>query len=65
VVIGLVKERLAQPDCARGFLFDGFPRTLPQAQAMRETALELADQTRRIDYGLGTEGGPSPARRYL
>ena len=35
IVVALVKERLAQPDCARGYLFDGFPRTLQQAEAMR------------------------------
>ena len=35
IIIGLVKERIAQPDCANGFLFDGFPRTIPQAEAMR------------------------------
>ena len=35
IVIGLVKERLTQPDCAKGYLFDGFPRTLAQADAMR------------------------------
>ena len=35
VIIGLVKERLRQPDCARGYLFDGFPRTIPQAEAMK------------------------------
>jgi len=34
VIIGLVKDRIAQPDCVNGFLFDGFPRTIPQAQAM-------------------------------
>jgi adenylate kinase len=34
VIIGLVKDRIAEPDCATGFLFDGFPRTIPQAQAM-------------------------------
>lgn len=34
VIIGLVKDRIAQADCANGFLFDGFPRTIPQAQAM-------------------------------
>lgn len=34
LIIGLVKDRLAQPDCAKGFLFDGFPRTIPQAEAM-------------------------------
>ena len=34
IIIGLVKERIAQDDCARGFLFDGFPRTIPQAEAL-------------------------------
>jgi adenylate kinase len=35
VIIGLVKERLKRPDCAKGYLFDGFPRTIPQAEAMK------------------------------
>ena len=34
IIIGLVQDRLTQPDCANGFLFDGFPRTLPQAEAL-------------------------------
>ncbi len=34
IIIGLVKERITEADCANGFLFDGFPRTIPQAQAM-------------------------------
>lgn len=37
VVVGLVKDRLSQPDCAKGFLLDGFPRTLPQADALSKT----------------------------
>jgi adenylate kinase len=41
VIIGLVKDRLKQPDCARGFLFDGFPRTIPQAEAMKNAAVPL------------------------
>jgi adenylate kinase len=41
VIIGLVKERIRQPDCARGFLFDGFPRTLPQADAMKSAGVNL------------------------
>ncbi|HEX6361983.1 MAG TPA: adenylate kinase [Albitalea sp.] len=41
IIIGLVKERIAQADCANGFLFDGFPRTIPQAQAMREAGVKL------------------------
>ncbi len=41
IIIGLVKERIAQPDCAKGFLFDGFPRTLPQADAMKAAGVKL------------------------
>ena len=41
IIIGLVKERIAQPDCAKGFLFDGFPRTIPQADAMRAAQVKL------------------------
>jgi adenylate kinase len=41
VIIGLVKERIKQPDSARGFLFDGFPRTIPQAEAMREAGVDI------------------------
>lgn len=41
IIIGLVKDRIAQPDCARGFLFDGFPRTLPQAQAMIDAGVNI------------------------
>ena len=41
IIIGLVKERIAQPDCANGFLFDGFPRTIPQADAMKQAGVKL------------------------
>jgi adenylate kinase len=41
IIVGLVKERLAQPDCANGFLFDGFPRTIPQAEAMQAAGVKL------------------------
>lgn len=41
LIIALVKERIAQPDCANGFLFDGFPRTLPQADAMKDAGIKL------------------------
>ncbi|MDO4725351.1 MAG: adenylate kinase [Comamonadaceae bacterium] len=48
IIIGLVKERIAQPDCAKGFLFDGFPRTIPQADAMKEAGVDL-DYVLEID----------------
>ncbi|MEZ5657207.1 MAG: adenylate kinase [Burkholderiaceae bacterium] len=41
LIIGLVKDRLAQPDCADGYLFDGFPRTIPQADALRDAGVAL------------------------
>jgi adenylate kinase len=41
IIIGLVKERIAQPDCEHGFLFDGFPRTIPQAEAMVEAGVAI------------------------
>ena len=41
IIIGLVKERIAQPDCANGFLFDGFPRTIPQADAMKQAGVTI------------------------
>lgn len=43
IIIGLVKDRIKEADCANGFLFDGFPRTIPQAQAMKDIGI-------RIDY---------------
>ena len=48
IVIALVKERLAQTDCASGYLFDGFPRTLPQAEAMKSAGVAL-DYVLEID----------------
>ena len=41
IIIGLVKERLTQSDCAGGYLFDGFPRTIPQAEAMKDAGVAL------------------------
>jgi adenylate kinase len=41
IIVGLVRERLTQPDCARGFLFDGFPRTIAQAEAMKAAGVRL------------------------
>lgn len=41
IIIGMVKERIAQEDCANGFLLDGFPRTVPQADAVAEAGIEI------------------------
>jgi len=41
LIIGLIKDRLAEPDCAKGVLFDGFPRTIPQAEALLSAGLEI------------------------
>lgn len=40
-IVALVKERIQAPDCARGFLLDGFPRTIPQAEAMRQSGIDF------------------------
>ncbi len=41
IIIGLVQERITQDDCANGFLFDGFPRTIPQADALKEAGVQI------------------------
>jgi adenylate kinase len=48
IIIGLVKDRLTQPDCSKGYLFDGFPRTIPQAQAMKDASVPI-DYVLEID----------------
>ena len=48
IILGLVKERIAQPDCAAGFLFDGFPRTIVQADALKANGVKL-DYVLEID----------------
>jgi len=48
IIIGLVKDRLKEPDCANGYLFDGFPRTIPQADAMKDAGVGL-DYVLEID----------------
>lgn len=48
VIIGIIQERLAQPDCAKGYILDGVPRTIPQAQAMEDMGVE-------VDYALSIE----------
>lgn len=50
VVIGIIGERLLQPDCANGFLLDGFPRTVPQAEALAQILDTLGKQLSRVIY---------------
>lgn len=52
VVLGIVKDRLAKPDCAAGFVLDGFPRTIPQADALGKMLLEIG---REIDHVISLE----------
>jgi adenylate kinase len=52
IIIGLVKERLKHLDCKKGYLFDGFPRTIPQAEAMRNSGVDL-DFVLEIDVDHG------------
>jgi adenylate kinase len=71
IIIGLVKERIAQPDCANGFLFDGFPRTIPQADAMKsagvaiETVLEIdVPDAAIVERMSGRRVHPASGRSY-
>ncbi|HWS74999.1 MAG TPA: adenylate kinase, partial [Quisquiliibacterium sp.] len=48
IIIGLVRDRLHEPDCASGYLFDGFPRTIPQADAMKDAGVAI-DYVLEID----------------
>jgi adenylate kinase len=71
LIINLVKERIAQPDCVHGFLFDGFPRTIPQAEAMRAAGVKLdyvleidVPFTDIIDRMSGRRSHPASGRTY-
>ncbi|WP_297056168.1 adenylate kinase [Thermosulfurimonas sp.] len=52
IVLGMVEERLKQPDCEKGFILDGFPRTVPQAEALDEM---LAKWGKKIDFAIAIE----------
>ncbi|MFA7299070.1 MAG: adenylate kinase [Sideroxydans sp.] len=52
IIINLVKERIREADCANGFLFDGFPRTIPQAQAMKDAGIKI-DYVVEVDVADG------------
>ncbi|MEW6314579.1 MAG: adenylate kinase [Pseudomonadota bacterium] len=71
VIIGLVKDRIKQADCAQGFLFDGFPRTLPQAEAMKQAGVDLdyvveidVDDAEIIKRMSGRRVHPASGRTY-
>ena len=71
LIINLVKDRIAQSDCAQGFLFDGFPRTIPQADAMKAAGVKL-DYVLEIDVPFdaiiermsGRRSHPASGRTY-
>ena len=71
IIIGLVKDRITQADCANGFLFDGFPRTIPQAEAMKAAGVKL-DYVLEIDVPFdaiiermsGRRSHPASGRTY-
>jgi adenylate kinase len=71
IIVNLVKERLAQPDCEQGFLFDGFPRTIPQAEAVEKAGIALdhvveiqADEAEIIRRLSGRRVHPGSGRTY-
>lgn len=71
IIIDLIKERIQQDDCAKGFLFDGFPRTIPQAEALRDAGvaidhvLEIAvDDEEIIKRMAGRRVHPASGRTY-
>ncbi|GBG15597.1 adenylate kinase [Novimethylophilus kurashikiensis] len=71
IIIGLVKERIKEADCANGFLFDGFPRTIPQADAMKEAGVSIdyvveidVDDAEIIKRMSGRRVHPASGRTY-
>ena len=71
IIVGLVNDRLREPDCRNGYLFDGFPRTIPQADALRDSGVAL-DYVLEIDVPdaaivermSGRRIHPAPGRTY-
>jgi adenylate kinase len=71
IIIRLVKERLKEPDCGKGCLFDGFPRTIPQAEAMRDSGVDLdfvveiaVDKDEIVQRLSGRRVHPASGRNY-
>jgi adenylate kinase len=71
IIIGMVKERIKEADCAKGFLFDGFPRTIPQADAMKSAGVDIefvveiaVDDAQIIERMSGRRAHLSSGRTY-
>lgn len=71
IIIGLVKDRITQPDCKNGFLFDGFPRTIPQAEALVQAGVSIdhvieihVDDAEIIERLSGRRSHPASGRVY-
>jgi len=71
LIIELVKERIAEPDCEGGFLFDGFPRTIPQAQALKDAGIKIdhvveisVPDSEIVDRMSGRRSHPGSGRVY-
>ncbi|MBU24681.1 MAG: adenylate kinase [Gammaproteobacteria bacterium] len=71
IIVGLVKERLGQTDCLKGCLFDGFPRTIPQAEALRDSGVAIdhvvevsVDDEEIIERMAGRRVHPASGRTY-
>ena len=71
IIIGLVKERIKESDCAKGFLFDGFPRTIPQADAMKSAGVDIdvvveiaVDDNEIVERMSGRRTHPGSGRTY-
>lgn len=71
IIIGLVEERLKEPDCVNGYLFDGFPRTIPQADALRHAAVAIdyvleidVPESEIVDRMSGRRVHPASGRTY-
>lgn len=71
LIIKLVKERISEPDCASGFLFDGFPRTIPQAQALKDAGIDIdhvveisVPDSEIVDRMSGRRSHPGSGRVY-
>jgi len=71
IIIGLVRDRLREPDCGKGYLFDGFPRTIPQADALRDAGIGLdyvveieVPEADIIDRMSGRRVHPASGRSY-